>query len=358
MKELIRHIEILLLHNDCVIVPDLGGFIAHHVSARIDDTGKMFVAPCRSLGFNPLLNMSDSLLAESYMTVHDISYPDALKYIRHEVEQLKMQLEHDGVCELGDLGIFRVKEDGHYEFSPCIRGILSPKLYGFSAIELPQSSSLAASTKQREACPAANIMMPLHPHSSNTSQHSLATIMSQIDNNNNSEEKTISIKVSVLRNIAVTAVAAIALVLFARPVAPNELADTNSTQAEAGMISVANTKDAESSVDMEMPSIMPETKILDNIQDLAKKIESIKKKDTCPSVGNYTIVLGCSLPLDNAKAYLSHVHENGITEATLFEYHSDNMIVYGNYSKSSDALPHLNELAQQGFSGWIMEVKP
>lgn len=358
MKELVRHIEILLLHNDCVIVPDLGGFIAHHVSARIDDTGKMFVAPCRSLGFNPLLNMSDSLLAESYMTVHDISYPDALKYIRREVEQLKMHLEHEGVCELGDLGIFRVKEDGHYEFSPCIRGILSPKLYGFSTIELPLSSAMAASTKQREASPAANIMMPLHPHSSNTSRHSLATIMSQIDNNNNSDEKTISIKVSVLRNLAVTAVAAIALVLFARPIAPNELTDANSTQAEAGMISISETRNTESSGEIEMASLMPETKILDNIQDLAQKIRSIRKKDTCPTIGNYTIVLGCSLPLENAKAYLNHVHDNGITNATLFEYHSDNMIVYGNYSKSSDALPHLNELAQQGFSGWIMEVKP
>ena len=31
MKEIERHIESLLLHNDCVIVPDLGGFVAHHV---------------------------------------------------------------------------------------------------------------------------------------------------------------------------------------------------------------------------------------------------------------------------------------------------------------------------------------
>ena len=30
MIELARHIEILLLENDCVIVPELGGFIAHY----------------------------------------------------------------------------------------------------------------------------------------------------------------------------------------------------------------------------------------------------------------------------------------------------------------------------------------
>ena len=36
--ELRRHIEILLLENDCVIVPNLGGFMAHHVEARYDKT--------------------------------------------------------------------------------------------------------------------------------------------------------------------------------------------------------------------------------------------------------------------------------------------------------------------------------
>ena len=34
MIELARHIEILLLENDCVIIPDFGVFIAHYQPAR------------------------------------------------------------------------------------------------------------------------------------------------------------------------------------------------------------------------------------------------------------------------------------------------------------------------------------
>lgn len=30
MKKLAKHIEVLLLENNCVIVPGLGGFIAHY----------------------------------------------------------------------------------------------------------------------------------------------------------------------------------------------------------------------------------------------------------------------------------------------------------------------------------------
>ena len=37
MIELARHIEILLLENDCVIIPDFGGFIAHYQPARSEE---------------------------------------------------------------------------------------------------------------------------------------------------------------------------------------------------------------------------------------------------------------------------------------------------------------------------------
>ena len=33
MIELAQHIEVLLLENDCVIVPGLGGFVAHYAPA-------------------------------------------------------------------------------------------------------------------------------------------------------------------------------------------------------------------------------------------------------------------------------------------------------------------------------------
>ena len=76
--ELERHIEILLLSNDCVIVPNLGGFMAHHVDARYDERDYTFLPPLRTLGFNPKLRLNDSLLALSYVDAYDISYPDAL----------------------------------------------------------------------------------------------------------------------------------------------------------------------------------------------------------------------------------------------------------------------------------------
>ena len=36
MIDLVKHIETLLLENDCVIVPGLGGFIAHYHTATFN----------------------------------------------------------------------------------------------------------------------------------------------------------------------------------------------------------------------------------------------------------------------------------------------------------------------------------
>ena len=41
MIELARHIEILLLENDCVIIPDFGGFIAHYQPEQFMTTGRI-----------------------------------------------------------------------------------------------------------------------------------------------------------------------------------------------------------------------------------------------------------------------------------------------------------------------------
>ena len=87
--ELDRHIEILLLSNDCVIVPGLGAFVAHHIAAGYDEQEGLFFPPLRTVGFNPQITMNDSTLAQSYADAYDISYPEALKILEKEVGEIK-----------------------------------------------------------------------------------------------------------------------------------------------------------------------------------------------------------------------------------------------------------------------------
>ena len=350
MMELRRHIEILLLSNDCVIVPHLGGFMAHHVSARYDKGEGMFIPPYRMLGFNPQLTMSDSLLAQSYADTYEISFPEAVERIEHEVRLLKQRIETDGQYVFTDLGILKVNKDGRYEFEPCPTSILTPSLYGLGAFELSQLNVAAPS-----------VVLPTAPmgilHPASTPQKSkLATIMSHIDERDyQEEEKTISIKVSLLRNLAVTAVAAVALILFARPVPASDSGAMESAREEASMVTMAEVPASE---EASAPSAIS---IMGSLESVSRKIEDIQasQEAVVPEAGRHTIVLAYSIPLENARMFLADVRAKGARKAVLFEYKGQNVIAYGSYSSSEEAYGQLQELLNAGSvaSGWIMQVK-
>jgi len=350
MIELIRHIEILLLGNDCVIVPNFGGFMAHHVESRYDGSDGMMLPPVRTLGFNPKLKMNDSLLAQSYSECYDISYPEAVHRMEHDINILKLHLENNGRCEMPGLGTLMLNSEGNYEFEPLEAGLLTPSLYGFGAIELTQMKEV----RTNNATSGPLVMPLISPRQNSVSQsnqQNLATIMSHIDENESrTEEKTISIKGSVLRNLAVTAVAAVALVIFARPVPTNEPNTPEAAATEASVLSMPTHDEQE-------VEVKDAVSINGSLDVVSQKISSRKKASQLPSVGHYTIVLGCSLPLENAKNYLAQVQAKGAEEAILWDYKSNNMIVCGNYNTKEEALPRLQEIATYGISGWILEVK-
>ena len=151
MIELARHIEILLLENDCVIVPELGGFIAHYQPAYYAESDNLYFPPMRTIGFNPQLTMNDGLLVQSYMQVHHTDFPDATRMIEKEVEELKDTLYKDGYVQLYGIGDLHYTIHNSYEFRPNEEGILSPHLYGFSSLSispLAEKSSITSSTKE------------------------------------------------------------------------------------------------------------------------------------------------------------------------------------------------------------------
>ena len=110
--------------------------MTHNINARYEEQEHLFLPPLRTLGFNPQLNINDSLLVQSYIEAYDISYPEALQRIEGEVEELRQHLQNEGSYELNDIGTLALNEDGNYVFTPCEAGILTPALYGLTSVEM------------------------------------------------------------------------------------------------------------------------------------------------------------------------------------------------------------------------------
>lgn len=143
MIELAQHIEILLLENDCVIIPGLGGFVGHYNSATRVAGENLFLPPTRVIGFNPQLKMNDGLLVQSYMAVYGTSFSDATKIVEKEVDRLFVKLHEDGKLDLPNIGELRYSSHDTYDFFPYDNKITTPYLYGLDNFEMQELSVLS-----------------------------------------------------------------------------------------------------------------------------------------------------------------------------------------------------------------------
>lgn len=150
MIELAKHIEVLLLENDCVIVPGLGGFIAHYRSSVLNERTGEFCPPARTIGFNPQLTMNDGLLVQSYMQAYNTDFPDATRKIEKIVAQLKEDIYQQGHISLNNVGTLYYNMNGIYEFEPVANGFFTPSLYGLDSFILPKLAQERVETPSKD----------------------------------------------------------------------------------------------------------------------------------------------------------------------------------------------------------------
>ena len=142
MKELISHIEFLILQHEYVIIPNLGGFVLNIEHARIHESGNI-TAPRLKLGFNSDLKFNDGLLAESYMRRHAMSYDTALLRIEEDVKRIKSMLITQHSLTFGGLGVLKFVDD-YLVFEPFTHDFLNhPAVWGYSDVELKRLTEIA-----------------------------------------------------------------------------------------------------------------------------------------------------------------------------------------------------------------------
>ena len=327
--ELERHIEILLLSNDCVIVPDLGGFMAHHVCAHYSEDEALFLPPLRTLGFNPQLKINDSLLAQSYVEAYDISYPEALQRIEGEVEELKMHLQTEGSYELNDIGTLSLNEEGHYEFTPCEAGILSPSLYGLGSFEMNLLQQA---------------VVPVEEEVSQTAEEPTAKIFGISPSEPVEEEDVVRIKFSWIRNTVAIAAILLAIFILALPSGKTEMMTRTISNINSNILFGMMSKDTNTSK-IEIKK--------DDIVKAPVKVDTILKKDTIQVVQKaeadvakkgYCIVLASYVSKQNAQAFVEHLKTKGLDSAEVYVHHDIRRVIYGNYPTQGAAYTALQDI--------------
>lgn len=350
------------MDNDCVIIPGLGGFVAHYVEARYDERDNSYLPPSRTLGFNAKLDMNDSLLAQSYVEAYDISYPEAVARIEAEVDDIRRTLGKEGFYDFSDLGTLMVNPEGNYEFSPCESGILTPALYGLSSFEIEKTaSSLAADesipvvavavSPEQEAEPInAPARMPKADFPYGESK-----LAEEMSSNHDDDGRTISIKVSILRNFLAAACAIVAFFLLASPINNREASNEVVSGFGAGLLYnlVPDNSGAKqrqlmkpSNINKKALSAKKDTAMAGKPDAATEKAEMASGQEVADMAsGRYSIVLACRITKTNAEAYVRKLHADGYAEARILEHENEYLkVVYGSYSDESSALRSLKSL--------------
>ena len=346
--ELERHIEILLLSNDCVIVPDFGGFMAHHVDAHYDEDEGLFLPPKRTLGFNPQLKINDSLLAQSYVEAYDISYPEAVLRIEDEVNELKMHLQTKGFYELSSIGTLEFNENGNYVFTPCEAGILTPDLYGLCSFEMtplkisaaPVPETVEEEEEEKEATQIFNIN-PLERDVETTEAEA------EVEAEDEEEEDVVRIKYSWIRNAVAVAAILLAVFFAAMPTGKTEMMTRTISNINSNLFFGMMSKDTNTSkIEISKADIQKPT----NKADTISKLDKIKTEQTVkaePVKKGYCIVLASQVSKRNAEMFIERLKAKGLDSAEIYvkqKAQSIRRVVCGNFQTQEEAYNELRKI--------------
>lgn len=379
VNELSKHIEILLLSNDCVIVPGLGGFMAHHIAAHYDENECLFLPPLRTIGFNPQLKMNDSLLAQSYIEAFDLSYPEAIRRIEDEVKDIIQTIHNEGSYELTGIGTLSLNDEGNYIFSPAEAGILTPSLYGLSSFEFPyiaQYSNISETPSQpiikaasKPEIKEAEPVTAISEEAENTEESAEAPLIPIVDDDDDDEEKAIVIKMSWIRNAVAVAVAVIAFILVTTPVSNSEMSNIASANINTSIFDTALKNKATSLNEIKdtiKDSIKSALAKIDSTEsalipsDSIQTAKALTENDTVATkkVTTYCLVLASYVSKKNANAFVEQLHKRGFTEAEVYIRNNVTRVIYGNFNSLNDAYNRLNRIrGNKDFEeAWVLKT--
>lgn len=365
MIELERHIEILLLSNDCVIVPELGGFMAHHIDASYSKEEGLFLPPLRTLGFNPQLRINDHLLVQSYIEAYDISYPEALRRIEDQVAELRQHLENEGRYELNDIGVLQMNDEGNLEFEPCEAGLLTPELYGLSSFEMPIINNKVSAT----VTPISQSITPIEEAKEEIPAEVEQPADEIVDIEEEESKGTITIPLSWVRNAVAVAAAILLFFAIGTPVSnsdsSNEVLQSTMLPINLSEVTPKTEKkqvDAKEQTTSEVSTVIKEQTHTEKSEIIASKQESTPEVQEIKSSESYTIVLASQTTRRLAENFVEQLQKKGYNEVKIVDMEKSQYVrvVFGTYpdiDAAHDKLRSLRSTDSTFSEAWVFEFK-
>ncbi|MFN8355891.1 MAG: SPOR domain-containing protein [Spirosomataceae bacterium] len=147
------YVQELLYEQDCVVIPDFGGFIANFLSAGYQSATGVYVPPKKRIAFNEVLKFDDGLLSSYISHRQEINRTEALSLIATFVKEIKDTLQSDQKFVFEHLGTFRLNAEGKLLFEPATDTNYYAEGYGLANLFLAKNKAgqpIAATEERQE----------------------------------------------------------------------------------------------------------------------------------------------------------------------------------------------------------------
>ena len=141
----------LLVHHNCVIIPEFGGFIAKRVSSQIDYEKGIISPPSKHLLFNRFLTADDGLLISSFVQSEGEDY-DAIKTkISNIVSALDKKLSNGEELTFKHIGTLKRSENGNYVFKQDRTFNMLADAYGLTELDFVSAQEVRDELVEEES---------------------------------------------------------------------------------------------------------------------------------------------------------------------------------------------------------------
>jgi len=128
----------LLKTNDCVIIPDFGGFIANYHSSGYNERGNQLMPPTKEIIFSGKLKKNDGLLVNYVSEKEGVGYFEARKIVAEFVSENMYKLENGETIELDQIGTLRFDQQDNILFEANQLVNIRTDAFGLDTFHFPQ----------------------------------------------------------------------------------------------------------------------------------------------------------------------------------------------------------------------------
>ncbi|MCE1199541.1 MAG: SPOR domain-containing protein [Marinilabiliales bacterium] len=127
----------LLKTNDCVIIPDLGGFIANYQPSGYDELQDNFSPPAKEIVFSQKLKKNDGLLVNYVGEKEGVGYLEAREIVSEYVSEIQYRLRQGETVVFEQIGSLRFDTQNNLVFEPESGAGFQTESFGMDSFHFP-----------------------------------------------------------------------------------------------------------------------------------------------------------------------------------------------------------------------------